>query len=240
MTQYMWFIWSIVLCFIWCGIYISHPLKKERPEMLLVSLLTALTGFAEPLFVPEYWSPPSLFNLNQLTGFDIESVIFSFAAGGIVFSLYHVAFFKGHKRVSGYERHVHTHRFHFWAIWSVPIVTVLLFLLSDLNPIYVFIVAGLVGGVAGLYCRPDLGKKMLVSAVLFLILYYVYFLTLNVIAPGYVEAVWNLKAISGILITGVPLEELAYAFVFGFYWSSLYEHLTWKKVAAVERFSHSH
>jgi hypothetical protein len=40
-------------------------------------------------------------------------------------------------------------------------------------------------------------------------------------------AVWNLKAISGIRLIGVPLEELMFAFTFGLYWSSVYEHFTW-------------
>jgi len=38
-------------------------------------------GLTEPMFVPEYWSPPSLFELAQRTGFDIEGIIFSFAIG---------------------------------------------------------------------------------------------------------------------------------------------------------------
>ena len=48
--------------------------------------------------------------------------------------------------------------------------------------------------------------------------------------PGYVERVWNLKVISGILIFGVPLEELMFAFSFGFLWSSVYEHVKWYKI----------
>ncbi len=51
-----------------------------------------LFGFSEPLFVPEYWSPPSLFKLAEKTGFDIESFIFSFAIGGIVVVLYRLLY----------------------------------------------------------------------------------------------------------------------------------------------------
>jgi len=46
------------------------------------SWLTALFGLTEPRFVPEYWNPPSLFDLAQCTGFDIESLIFCFGIGG--------------------------------------------------------------------------------------------------------------------------------------------------------------
>jgi hypothetical protein len=34
-----------------------------------------------PWPIPEYWNPPSLFDLAQRTGFDIESLIFGFAFG---------------------------------------------------------------------------------------------------------------------------------------------------------------
>ncbi|MBI3984343.1 MAG: hypothetical protein HY344_00160 [Candidatus Levybacteria bacterium] len=47
--------------------------------------------------------------------------------------------------------------------------------------------------------------------------------------PGYVEAVWNLKAISGILIVGIPIEELLFAASLGAMWSSIYEHFSWYK-----------
>lgn len=94
--------------------------------------------------------------------------------------------------------------------------------------------ADVVGGFATWYCRPDLKKKMIVSAFLFLTLYFVYFWTLIAISPGYVEQVWNLEAISGILIIGIPLEELLFAFSFGFIWSSIYEHLTWKKLKLIK------
>jgi hypothetical protein len=72
---------------------------------------------------------------------------------------------------------------------------------------------------ATLYCRPDLWRKMLASGVLFFLLYFVVFVLFDQAFPGYVAAVWDLKAVSGILLWGVPLEELLFAFTFGLYWS---------------------
>lgn len=37
-------------------------------------------------------------------------------------------------------------------------------------------------------------------------------------------------AISGVLVLGIPVEELAFAFSLGFLWSSAYEHLKWQKL----------
>jgi len=228
--QYIWLIWSLILITIWLVIYASLDSKKIRKEMLVVSLWTAPFGLTEPLFVPEYWSPPSLFNLAIRTGFDIESLIFCFGIGGIVFVLYNGIFHKQDVLMSTKECRSPRHKFHTWALISMPIILILLLITTNLNPLHSAIIAMITGGLATWYCRPDLKKKMIVSAFLFLALYFVYFLTLFAISPGYVERVWNLKAISGILIFGIPLEELLFAFSFGFLWSSIYEHITWKKL----------
>ena len=90
-----------------------------------------------------------------------------------------------------------------------------------------------VGGLFTWYCRPELKKKMLVSAMIFLGIYFVYFLTLIALYPNYVEQVWNLQDISGILIVGIPLEEILFGVSFGFFWSSVYEHFTWRKLQSL-------
>lgn len=198
--------------------------------MLVVSFWTSLLGLTEPLFVPAYWSPPSLFDLASKTGFDVESLIFSFGIGGLAVVLYEHIFRTQHAVMSLGGRHDLRHRFHFWALSSAPIIFVVLLIATKINPIYSAIIAMAGGGLFAWFCRPDLKKKMLVSALIFLGLYFIYFFTLIIAYPGYVQNVWKLKAISGILILGIPLEELMFALSFGFLWSSIYEHLTWRKL----------
>ena len=234
--QYIWLIWSLILIAIWLVIYVSLSSGKEKKEMIVVSLWTSLLGLTEPLFVPEYWSPPSLFDLAMRTGFDIESLIFSFGIGGIAVVLYGRIFRRQDVSMSAKEHNLSRHKFHIWMLLSATAVLVALLLTTDLNPLHSSIIAMIVGGLATWYCRTDLKKKMIVSAFLFLALYFVYFWTLIVIAPvGYVENVWNLEALSGILIIGIPLEELLFALSFGFIWSSIYEHFAWKKLKLIKQ-----
>ncbi len=227
--QYAWLIWSLTLLVIWAIVYFSLN-KESRREMLLVSLWTSLFGLTEPLFVPEYWSPPSLFDLALKTGFDIESLFFAFGVSGLAVAIYERVFRIRHEQISAEEKYQPRHKFHIFALFSFPVILVLLLIFTDLYPIYSTSIALIGGGLFTWYCRPDLKKKMLVSAFIFLSLYFVYFLTLVAVYPGYVGKVWNLSAISGILILGIPLEELLFAIGFGFFWSSVYEHLTWRKV----------
>ena len=215
---------------IWFAVYISLDSQERKREMFVVSLWTSLLGLTEPLFVPSYWLPPSLFNLALRTGFDIESLIFSFGIGGLAIILYGRIFRSQHVSMSSVEHHSPRHKFHLLALLATPIILVILLLTTNLNPLHSAIIAMFVGGLATWYCRPDLKKKMIVSALIFFVLYFFYFLILIFISPGYVERVWNLQAISGILIVGVPLEELLFALSFGFLWSSVYEHFTWKKL----------
>jgi hypothetical protein len=84
--QYVWFLWASAFLVPWTLLYIVQP--AMRRQMLEVSAATSLLGLTEPLFVPEYWNPPTLFELAQRTGFDIESLIFCFAIGGIAAVLY--------------------------------------------------------------------------------------------------------------------------------------------------------
>ena len=121
--------------------------------MLIVSIWTSLLGLTEPLFVPEYWSPPSLFDLASKTGFDIESLIFAFGIGGIVVILYERIFRAEHEKISTLSQHSSRHRYHLLAILSAPIVFLLLMLTTQLNPIYISVIALVFGGFATWYCQ---------------------------------------------------------------------------------------
>ena len=64
---------SGVLLGVWLVLYLAT--RAVRREMVEVSLGTMLLGLTEPLFVPEYWNPPTLLNVARRTGFDLERAI---------------------------------------------------------------------------------------------------------------------------------------------------------------------
>lgn len=71
-------------------------------------------------------------------------------------------------------------------------------------------------------------RRTVVGAAIFTLIYLAYFLTLVMAHPGYVAAVWNLEALSGRLVLGIPIEELLFAASLGAAWSGFYEHRTWR------------
>lgn len=224
--QYIWLTWSLSLLIPWLIIYLLYPLYRKA--MLWASLFTTPFGLTEPIFVPEYWSPPSLFDLAITTGFDIESLIFCFAIGGVGSVFYNAII--GHKPedISEAEKVEPIHRHHYKAL-SAPFIAFPLLYFFPWNPIYPSILAMLVGVIANVLCRPDLLKKSWVGGLLFLVLYSISLIGLEWGAPGYIERVWNIASLSGIHIAFIPLEELLFAIAFGMYWSGVYEHFTWKK-----------
>lgn len=230
---YAYLIGSLGLLLIWLSVWLSLKANADsRSAMLKVSLATSLLGLSEPLFVPAYWNPPTLFNLAQETGFDIESLIFSFAVGGITTAAYELLWKSHYNKIPTEARQHRRHRFHRWALSSAPIVFILLYLFTSFNPIYVTIMALFAGALVTFYCRPDLIKKMVSSGIIFLVIYFLFFVVFNVLFPDYTREVWNLNAISGVLVFNIPLEELLFAFSLGLMWSSVFEHVSWLRLEA--------
>ncbi len=225
--QYVWLLWSSAFLIPWGIVYFMFP--EHRRAMLWASLFTTPFGLSEPLFVPEYWLPPSLFDLAKNTGFDIESLIFCFGIGGIAAVFYNVLTGKSTTEVAQCQRRDSLHRHHYKAL-AAPFVVFPVLWFFPWNPIYPAIFSMFVGVIATFLCRPDLKRKSWVGGALFLVYYAIFLAGLEWSAPGYIDRVWNLAALSGVSIGFMPLEELLFAISFGMYWSGVYEHFTWRKL----------
>ena len=225
--HYVWLVWSSAFLVPWLALFLSF--RRDRKVMMWASALTMPLGLTEPLFVPRYWNPPSVFDLAQTTGFDIESLIFCFAIGGVGTVLYQVATRRRLRPVGRDERRKRRHHYHRAALLA-PVVAFPALCLAPWNPIYPAILAMAFGGAATMACRPDLKSDTLLGGVLFAAYYAVFMLLLEWSAPGYIARVWNLPALSGVMVAGIPLEELLFGFAFGTYWSGIFEHLTWQQL----------
>jgi hypothetical protein len=227
--HYVWLIWASAFLVPWLVLFVTF--SRYRTTILGASVMTALFGFTEPIFVPAYWDPPSLFNLAQRTGFDIESLIFCFAIGGVGVSVYNILTRRALEPVpSGGDGGRHSYH---GASLLVPIVTFPLLMLAPWNPIYPATVALLLGALGTVACRPDLMRNVAFGGVVFVVYYLIFMLGLEWSVPGYIARVWKLGALSGIFLYRVPLEEILFGFVFGAYWAGIYEHLMWRQSAKI-------
>lgn len=224
--QYVWLSWSLILLAFWLMVHfvLLHD-STSRRKMLKVSLWSMPTGLLQPLFIPEYWNPPSLFNLTATVGFDIESLIFSFAVGGIGSMGYKL--FIRRELVQGAPEKVFKipQPIMIALLFTGPIFLLIMLYWLKMNPIYPSLGIFFYGSLLILGFRPDLWQMMLVGAGVFCLFYFVAFQVLLILSPGYVQEVWNLPALFGISVANVPLEEMIYAFGAGSLFSGIYDYV---------------
>ncbi len=226
-NRYVWIIWASAFMIPWVILFVGLP--QHRRPMLWASVFTAPFGLTEPFFVPEYWNPPSLFDLAARTGFDIESLIFCFGIGGVGAVLVNVLRGTRTAPMEEHERHDRRHRFHRPILVS-PFVIFLALFWFPWNPIYPGIVSMLVGALLSAWCRPDLVRSIVVGGLVFLVYYAVFLLALELSAPGYIDCFWSFENLTGISLWIFPLEELLFALAFGSYWAGIYEHFNWQRI----------
>jgi hypothetical protein len=228
--QYIWLLWACSFLVPWAALFTFFP--RHRKSMWWASLFTAPFGLTEPIFVPAYWNPPSLFDLAQTTGFDVESLIFCFGIGGVGAVTYNVLTRRVHHPISEAGKLRPLHRHHHKAL-AAPWGAFVVLYWFPWNPIYPSLVAMLIGAVATLACRPDVKTKTWVGGILFLFIYILFLQFLELMSPGYIARVWNLRALTGLQLFRMPLEELLFAVFFGMYWSGVYEHFTWMRTVSI-------
>ena len=162
--RHTWLLWATAFLLLWAIVFFARSSLRRR--MLWASILTTPFGLTEPLFVPEYWNPPSLFNLAQRTGFDIESLIFCFAIGGLGAVGYSALAPVPVRRMDHHARSLPQHRWHLLALAS-PIFVFLVLYFIDWNPIYPGISALVVGALATLLFGRIFGATRYLAAAFF-------------------------------------------------------------------------
>ena len=223
--------WSIIFGIIWLILYVNRP--DLRSEIIFASLLFMPFGLTQPLFVPEYWNPIVLF---QLFGFfDVESMIWCFFTGGIVAVLYEEIF---RMKMVNIKNNQNT-RYHRYLTYVFMILAVIFLILinefTTFSVLWSLLILIIFGFIYFAYCRHDLIKKSLISGVLFTIIYVVSLLFVNFIFPEFTTDQWNIGGSIGIRYFSIVIEEYFYAFLFGIFWSVVYEEIKNIKLTALKR-----
>lgn len=202
----------------WLACYLIG--KSYRPQIIWGTVVTAPLALTSFLFVPQYWTPPSLFDLDAHIRVGIEDFLWAGAVGGIA-SVVGEIFLK--ERLAAHRKE---HRKKHYAPFIVMLVVflVLHFMYPNKN-IYSTSIAFAVCAVVVAFLRSDLIPTMLVGATVFTILYFLLFVYFLWLYPDSVERYYRLSNISRIRLHGVPIEELMFAASGGSVWSVAYEYL---------------
>ena len=246
---------SLILLGIWVltlGLVKVFRPREELREFWWGSLFCGLFGTTEPLFVPEYWDPPSILKWGRL---DLESFLFCFAIGGIT------AVFTELPLVIEAARKID------YVVWrlvrgvaallpprplespgpELPVVSrsrvvaprdlslenVLLVTFSlavfgttaqlNLNILYDAAIMCVATALFISWRRPRLRWQIIGGAVTFTVLYGLVLAIMDELYPTFYTDYWNLDALSGFWIGGAPVEEYLFAASFGAFWAPMYE-----------------
>jgi Lycopene cyclase len=204
--------------------------KTYRSQIRWGTLIAAPLALTSLLFVPEYWTPPSLFNLDQRIRVGIEDFLWAAAVGGIA-SVVGELFLR--ERLGAIRKS--RHKRHYAPFVLVVVVFVALYFGLHWQTMNATIISFAVGVVVLGYLRPDLVPLMLTSAATFTVLYFVLFLCVLALYPEFVRSYYTLKNLLGIYVLGVPIEELLFAATGGAIWSVAYEYVFGYRLEAAGR-----
>jgi len=193
--------------------------KKYRPQMIWGTVITAPLALTSLLFVPQYWTPPSLFDLDARFRMGIEDFLWAGAVGGIA-SVVGEIFLK--ERLAA--RRKQPRKKHYAPFIVMVVVFVILWLWHPDKNIYNTVIAFTACALVVAFLRRDLILTMFVGAGIFTLLYFALFLYFLALYPDFVERYYNLPNLLGIRLLRVPIEELLFAASGGAVWSVAYEY----------------
>jgi len=202
----------------WLACYLIG--KNYRAEIRWGTLISAPMALTSILFVPQYWTPPSLFDLDQKIRVGVEDVLWAAAVGGIASVVAEILL---KERLSALRKGVRKR--HFVPFILVVVVFIVLQLWHPGKTIYNTIIAFAIGAVVIAVLRSDLIPTMLTGALSFALLYFALFLIFLLLYPGFIQRYYNIPNLLGIYVLGVPIEELLFAGRGGAIWSVAYEYV---------------
>lgn len=217
--HYAYFVGALIYAAAWVACFTVG--KSHRSQMAWGSLVSAPFALTSLLFIPQYWSPPSLFNLDDRFHVGIEDFVWAAVVGGIASVIAEILL---EERLAA--RRKQRHKRHY----APFVVTVAVFAaLQWWHPnktIYNTIIAFAVCTVMIAFLRSDLIPTMALGSLNFTLLYLGLFLYFLLLFPDFVHRYYNLPNLLGIYVAGkVPIEELLFAASGGAVWSGAYEYV---------------
>ena len=212
---------NLIIFLPWLLIFINR--RDLRKEMIIGGLLSLPLVFTAPWFIPEYWNPAYLFGFIPYTKIGVEDVMFAFFPGSIATVIFEYIENKKLVRYSGKKKVRYLNLTPY--LLSILIFVGLDLLFPDYS-IYNLMLGCAVGAFVIIFTRRDLFEQSVTSGFLFMLLYFVMFTLFNyILYPGYIDNVYSLNNLSGVIVFQLPLEEYVFSFSLGIFWSGIYEYI---------------
>ncbi len=214
--EYGYIIGSLFFLVIWLAIFLVR--KDTRHEMVVMSLLLGFISVVTAYYwwTQDWWHPATITG----TRVGIEDFLVGFGSGGIMAVIYEVVF---KRRL--YKRSAQQHRsggltilfalafFTSWFFWGV-----------GLTSFWASTFAMILSALLLYYLRRDLFFNSLISGALMALISLPFYYSILVFVPNWVSTTYDFAHLSGILITGIPVEEIIFWFLAGMVFGPFYEY----------------
>jgi hypothetical protein len=214
--KYTYLLGTLVLFIPWAILY-RHR-KDLRNEMLFMGLMIGVGSFATAYvwWTVDWWRPYTI--TETVVG--IEDILIGFASGGIAAVIYEEIFGK-----HMYRKKKDHHELGAICIALLLAFTIgLLFWRFHLTSFTASTIGMIIVGIILISLRRDLIVASLMNGILMLVVVLPVYYIWMFVSPGYIEQIWLYNFLSGIKITGIPIEELVFWLLFGFIIAPFYEY----------------
>ena len=203
MDQYLYFILSLVLLFLWGVIFWLRT--DLRRKMLRAGFIGGVAGIlAELWYFTDYWRPPTLTGIATISP---EDFIVGFAVTGLAMTVYDVVMRTTDTAGERPQRRA------FLILFLCGLLSLLIFgTFLNYNTCIVSEAAFIGAALVICVMRPDLLRVSLLSgALLGLIGFVLYLILFTWLAPDFWQTYWLLADTRlGITLIGVPVTEIAW------------------------------
>jgi hypothetical protein len=197
----------------WCVLFALAP--KSRKPILWSSLAWGHAGpISQYWHLKDYWNPTFLVTF-RIDGwmFGIEDYLFAFSFAGLCTGVFDILV-----RRMGAEA---LSRFNFYGFMILSLLGLCcvvsmatLIPLFHINSLYAISLAFMVCALFILFRKPKwIASALLTALGIGVLMWFGYWVFIFRLFPEILSQWWNPKALSGISLAGVPIEEVAWAFV---------------------------
>jgi len=222
MYSYAYIIMTTVFIVIWIILFIL--LHRSRPAILWTSLMLGMAGpVGEYWLISSYWRPIYLVHVTYRSWtFGLEDFLITFAIAGISAGVFeNIALKYGFAELPRLTGKILLRIFTFCVVGFF--LMVLLSSVFRVTPIHALFLAVIIPTVLALYGRWKTLRLIIPIAVIFGFLFWLfYILFMFPLFPGLIQTLWNLDATFGIMLLGVPLEEMLWAFITALFAGPIY------------------
>lgn len=212
---------NIIQLVIWLVLYYNR--KDLRKQILFNSVLFGFFSLLSAYlwWTVDWWHPQNITG----TRIGIEDFLIGFSSGGIASIIFEEIFKKNTYRI----RKQHGSFKLFFVLIFITLLSISVsFWIFNFSSFVSFVITGILIGCLIIYERKDLAFDAFISGLLTTIAFLPFYYSIMATFPDWINQTYYWSNLSGIKITGIPIEEMVFYFLFGFCVGPSYEF--WQKL----------